>query len=855
MFQFDFIYLLGFIICVFKTFSPVKTLDCIPLQLNNTTPVSCTATLYKGENCSETVLKSKYNHLYGKDLYPGCPDDLHLKPIMEIHPGWPDTGYRPGFVVTIKPPRTADFLVVKGFQLDYQDNIGSKRCIVLELVNTTLTAVHKENGLKFQVKIYPLAQQNREYIFTAYSLPTPKNKKEKEVQTRYGQTNQWELQSSHQWRTTIAFYVNPKDRFIDFRFVPAPADLKFYWYNITLSRIVSNEGSVQEARHMVSSTGTNLTELSFRDIEPGRYRVGVQPFDDKAKSNFECKCKNENFVCVSCLKTLTRVIEIPVDNTPSAPIPTPLTLTAKFKTSVITTELFKGEHTVSVKDGMAESVVVTPQQDNQPNYIAVIISIVGIVVLVVATAICYKIYGRRLKENKLMDVCRNFYKRPPPNDGNRYEYPTVAENVPYTSVKRMGESLNNERLISRKKVAVIAASDNEFHTKVVESLATYLQNQGHCKVNYFPWNQTDDKFQWITTTADDVDFHVLVLSASACSQYDAFTSNRPIDATDIFIPYLSKVLNQGLSHQKILFVRFDYSTDVSMPNGLGSSYQLLDNFTGFLSHIHKPNPNDDHMETLTFSKHLSETREGRDLMNAVDNVIKISRFKQSKMYGSRMDSGYKSHCGMNSVDEKEWRDFTQKNVINAIVQEQTYGDRYGQFVIDPDICSFKPVDDDDGLSIFTTITIAEGEAGDRIETSEEAEMHFNRDRSFMHAADDLQRRKAALGNISKQPRQNIYATDKNGQQIKPNLNPASQENDLCRKQSASINGSKAIENEAGAFIISGDNSVYPSTDFFLPPDPSVLNEDITTEYQFKMMDDINRGQFNPDLDNISGKSV
>ena len=67
-----------------------------------------------------------------------------------------------------------------------------------------------------------------------------------------------ELQFSYQWRTTIAFYVNRKDRFIDFRFVPAPAELQFYWYNITLSRIVSHEGTSTEARHTVSSMGTNL---------------------------------------------------------------------------------------------------------------------------------------------------------------------------------------------------------------------------------------------------------------------------------------------------------------------------------------------------------------------------------------------------------------------------------------------------------------------------------------------------------------------------------------------------------------------------------------------------------------------
>ncbi|XP_076089295.1 uncharacterized protein LOC143059653 [Mytilus galloprovincialis] len=874
MFTLNFIYLHGFMICVFNSFSPVKTLDCIPLQLKETTPVSCTAVLYRGDACNETELESKYTDLYGKDIYPGCPDDLQLKPIMEIHPRYPDTGYRPGFVVTIKPPRTADFLAVKGFQLDYQDSIGNKRCIVLELVNTILTVKHKENDLKFQVKIYPLAQDNRDYIFNAYSLPTPKYTEEKEFQTRYGQTNKWELQFSYQWRTTIAFYVNQKDRFIDFRFVPAPAELQFYWYNITLSRIVSKEGTSLEDRHTVSSMGTNLTEMSFHDIEPGRYRVGVQPFDDKAKSFSECKCKNSFSVCVSCLKTLTRVIEIPVDNTPSAPIPSPalplatkpktstttspLSLTTKHKNSAITTEVAIGEHTVSDKDAMAASVVVTSQQDNQTtNQLTVAFSIVGFLVLVLVAGICYKIYGQRSNESKLMDVCKYFYKRPSPNDGNGYESPTVAEKVPHTSVKQKGDVLNNERWMVKKKVAVIAADDNEFHTKVVESLATYLQSQDHCKVNYFPWNKTDDKLQWITTTADDVDFHVIVLSASACSQYDAFTNNRPIDTTDIFIPYLSKVLNQVLNHQKIIFVKFDYSSDLSMPNGLGSSFQLLDNFTGFLSHIHKHKPYEDQMKTLPFSKHLSETREGRDLMNAVDNVIKISRFQQSKMYGSRMDSGYKSHCEMNSVDEKEWRDSTQTNVINAIVQEQPVGVQYGQFVIDPDICSFKPVDDGDGLSLFTTITIAEGEAGDRIETSEEAELHFYRGQSCVHAGDAIPRRTAALGRLgdtSKHTRHISYANDKNGQQIKPNLNPTRQENELCRKQSESKNGSKDIENEAGAFIISGDNYVYPGTDFFLPPDPSI-NEDITTEYQFNMMDDINRGQLHYDLDNVSGKSV
>lgn len=36
MFTLNFIYLHGFMICVFNSFSPVKTLDCIPLQLKET---------------------------------------------------------------------------------------------------------------------------------------------------------------------------------------------------------------------------------------------------------------------------------------------------------------------------------------------------------------------------------------------------------------------------------------------------------------------------------------------------------------------------------------------------------------------------------------------------------------------------------------------------------------------------------------------------------------------------------------------------------------------------------------------------------------------------------------------------
>ena len=37
-----------------------------------------------------------------------------------------------------------------------------------------------------------------------------------------------------------------------------------------------------------------------------------------------------------------------------------------------------------------------------------------------------------------MDVCKYFYKRPSPNDGNRYESPTVAEKMPHTSAIQKG---------------------------------------------------------------------------------------------------------------------------------------------------------------------------------------------------------------------------------------------------------------------------------------------------------------------------------------------------------------------------------------------------------------------------------
>ena len=401
-----------------------------------------------------------------------------------------------------------------------------------------------------------------------------------------------------------------------------------------------------------------------------------------------------------------------------------------------------------------------------------------------------------------------------------------------------GEFLTyGQQIITEKRVAIIAADDNEHHQKVVSTFATYLQRQCHCNVLYYPWNSLEDKFRWMANSIEQADFNVFVISESAFNQYDAWKHKKPTSSKDMFIPYLTSVLNRFFNNpnffKRFMLVKFDHSINISMPDVCTSHYQLMKHFTEFLSHIHGLNAFKDNLQKvdLPIDQDLTKTKEGRDLNNAIHHAVKMHRPKPS-----RFDSGYNSHNeNSNSFNEEDWREVRQKYVLTEIIQEKPPGEVFGAFLIDEESRSLMPGQAVEIASIAPAITIAEGGAGEHAFT------------------------------IDMNPNQSsLMAVNKFGEYIKPNIYPSSTVENIPLRQDSQTNESDSKQggrlNEA--FIINKDELLTcyrPDTSFtFIPPEPSMLDEDITTQYQFEIMQDINQTYLRSttqDTDNISGYSV
>jgi hypothetical protein len=72
-----------------------------------------------------------------------------------------------------------------------------------------------------------------------------------------------------------------------------------------------------------------------------------------------------------------------------------------------------------------------------------------------------------------------------------------------------------------------------------------------------------------------------------------------------------------------MLVKFDHSINISMPDVCTSHYQLLKDFTKFLSHIHGLNAFKDDLQKvdLPIDQDLTKTKEGRDLNNAIHHAV------------------------------------------------------------------------------------------------------------------------------------------------------------------------------------------------------------------------------------------
>ncbi|OPL21742.1 hypothetical protein AM593_03538, partial [Mytilus galloprovincialis] len=141
---------------------------CRPPERSLTGPLKSNAQLQstkKKVDCRDNVLSTIYGDLYGQKYWAAKPHNLKLIPIQEEYLN--TTLFYPGFLVVVQPPRTG-IQNVRGFHLFYEDlDTNLRKCIIIVIDNATLDHTHRDNGLKFKIKLWPL-NGDKDFLITSW---------------------------------------------------------------------------------------------------------------------------------------------------------------------------------------------------------------------------------------------------------------------------------------------------------------------------------------------------------------------------------------------------------------------------------------------------------------------------------------------------------------------------------------------------------------------------------------------------------------------------------------------------------------------------------------------------------------
>lgn len=307
-------------------------------------------------------------------------------------------------------------------------------------------------------------------------------------------------------------------------------------------------------------------------------------------------------------------------------------------------------------------------------------------------------------------------------------------------------------------------------------------------------------------------------SESAQNQYYSWKQNNLAQYKDLFIPYLSRLLNRFDSKVNYAFVRFDYSKDVLMPDELTNlQFMLMNELSPLLANIHGLNHVKDDLKSrgLPRVSDVSKTSAGRNLISLTNLAA-----KQFRSIKSREDSGYTSRNEYNSIEDKDWKE-KQKHILNELVKKPSMHIQ-GEFLLGEDSQSLIPGSPNrlaENVSIAPAITIAEG--GERQNWQDEPSgfTHLAHNYFFQHQIDSRS----------------------------PDVTP------LNRGQSDERNNTSDVR-----YGIEAETRDRADDSFFAPPlsDGDVSEEDLNTEFQLQVMDNINRDVLRQrSEDAVSGYSV
>lgn len=553
-----------------------RNLPCISRDSHGSSPVACSATLYYSENCTDEALLQRYDDLYLTPYWPEKPHDLVLMPITEIY----YNKLLPGFLIVNTPPRTGSIRTVKGFHIDFIEDgdINKTKCIVVLISNKTLDYQDRDNNLTFQVELHRL-NGPRDYKFISWSLPKPPRNEKNVNQIRYGRTGMygWVLSNAPaDWLTTIAYYNNIEERYIRVWFIHAPAQYNFLLYSVTLEQIWVKENSSLEERNITETNIISKEDYTFLNVKPGRYRVLVQPYDDRFDS-LDCRCKQSNGGCGTCTRTKTAVIVVPEPDNSWWPT------TAK------------------------------QEEPRQEYVLPSVLGVVSFILIVIVVIGCYKL--RHITVNDSIAIPQ--------------ETPTIVKDVALDiHPDKTVLILSADEDFRRNK-----------HDNLLDTFSSLLEEVCNVSI-FDVTRQPQYEFDWINEAVSDIDLVIVVMSSAVCGQINSWVNNGYSEPTTntLLINFLKKVMNIDIERPgfgaKTILIKFPHMEHVVIPNDLSNKpmFMLHEQVDDFFCYICSEKIGIKN-KTLPFNNSIKDTAIYRKFVRVLDDYSRNERLPSD-------DSGY-----------------------------------------------------------------------------------------------------------------------------------------------------------------------------------------------------------------------
>lgn len=320
----------------------------------------CRAVYYK--NCTTEFLQSQYPGLYAgtENITIATPNvTIETREIKDKSSLFTLVN------VSIHPENELESRI-QGFEARLTSIEGSRCVIVTTSGNGTFSVTERNSGFSFHLSL------SKSVNLSVWSLPKSQFSLPAEIFILAGETIDYPPENSSLWYTKIWFLNNSRDRIVEVQFQPAPAAYGIRYYNIQLRQIVYGgyegvSGRITTHAKMEFAMSSSIY-VKFKQVEPGMYRVKVEPYDDLKGDPARCRCKRFGACkACNCTETPTFIIE----DTP--PLVTEL---EKNKTSEVSTSNTpditdflhnQKKQPLQLKNDVITQAIVSTESDVKPN--------------------------------------------------------------------------------------------------------------------------------------------------------------------------------------------------------------------------------------------------------------------------------------------------------------------------------------------------------------------------------------------------------------------------------------------------------------------------------------------------------